>query len=80
MTPINFPQANFELAPPPEMPECVELKAYREPGLILSCWQMSWRERFSALFFGKAWLHVAANYHPPVAVIVQKTQFAKDKR
>ena len=78
MTPINFPQANFELAPPADMPDCVSLKAYREANLILSCWEMTWRERFSALFFGKAWLHVAANYHPPVALVVAKTQFEKE--
>lgn len=35
----------------------------------VSCWSMSWRERISALFFGKVWVAVlSGNTQPPICV------------
>lgn len=39
---------------------------------LISCWEMTWRERFSALIFGRVWLSLAGKEHPPVLIIVKK--------
>jgi hypothetical protein len=78
MKPIPFAQSNKTLGPPPGMTneECGSLPIYNDGVYCVSCWQMSWRERLSALFFGKVWLHVMGGHtQPPVAIDVTKTIF-----
>lgn len=39
----------------------------------VSCWKMSWRERLSALIFGRVWMAVLSGYtQPPVWIGVQR--------
>jgi len=42
---------------------------------------MSWRERFSALFFGKVWLSVySGQTQPPVWLMATKEIFKEEKQ
>jgi hypothetical protein len=46
----------------------------------VSCWQMTWRERLAALFFGRVWLFVYFGAsQPPVRMEVEKTVFQELK-
>jgi hypothetical protein len=80
MEPINFLEANKTLGKPQGMTdeECGSLPIYNDGQYCISCWQMTWRERFSALFFGKVWLSVMSGHtQPPVALDVTKTIFVQ---
>jgi hypothetical protein len=48
--------------------DVADLPVYREPGYLISCWQMTWRERLRVLWTGRVWLHVAGATHPPVVL------------
>ena len=55
MKPIKFPKANATYAK--DQPEYLPLPVYREAdGLVISCWQLTWRERFKILWTGRMWL------------------------
>lgn len=80
MEPINFPQANRKLGKPVGMTdkECGPLPIFNDGVYCTSCWQMTWRERFSAFFFGKVWLSVMSGQtQPPVSLEVKKTIFVE---
>ena len=57
MQPIKFKEANTTLAE--NQPEYLPLPVYynnTEPeGRMISCWQLTWRERVKLLFTGKLW-------------------------
>ena len=69
--PIRFPEVNFTWKGwegDDVRDEVGDLPAYREHfGPTISCWGLSWKERFMLLFSGKVWLWVWGN-HPPVLV------------
>ncbi len=83
MKPIEFPEQNKTLTRPGEMTddECGSLHVYAAPEdapqpVLISCWQASWRERFSILFFGRVWLYVVARKtQPPVSLEAVRTVF-----
>jgi hypothetical protein len=80
MEPIQFPEANKVLRRPEGMTEkeCGDLHVHNDGHYSLSCWNMTLKERLSALFFGKAWLWVMSGHtQPPVALEVTKTVFKK---
>jgi len=80
LEPIKFPEANKVLRRPEGMTEeqCGDLHTHTDGQYSLSCWQMTWRERLSALLFGKVWLWVMSGYtQPPVSLEVTKTVFKK---
>jgi hypothetical protein len=87
MRPINFEQANKTLSPArykKEYSSDVEgidhLPVFTNSEQCISCWQMSWRERFSALLFGKVWLQVlSGESQPPVCIRAQKSLFLARK-
>ena len=57
MKPVKFEQQNATYAE--NQHEYLPLPVYRtKDGLVVSCWGMSWRERFRAFFHGKVWLEV----------------------
>ena len=51
MTPIQFPEQTDVWAAnqPPYLP----LPAFTDERQTISCWQLTWRERFTVLFFGR---------------------------
>ena len=59
-----------------DQPQYMPLPALRigEPGIILTRWRMSWRERLIALFRGSVYLQVMTHDLPlqPVSVFVDR--------
>ena len=59
MKPKQFPEANTVFAK--DQPEYQPLHAYREDsvngnGEVVTCWELSFRERLRILFKGEVWL------------------------
>ena len=61
MKPTNFTDANVVLG----AEGCGDLPAQYDGTQYLTRWSMSWRERLSALLFGRVWLCVQTQGHPP---------------
>ncbi len=56
--------------------ECGPLPVYCDGEQCISLWQLSWRERISALIHGRVWLQVlSGETQPPVALSAQRTIF-----
>ncbi len=54
MKPVVFPGANTTLAK--DQPEYLPLPAYWDgQKLMVTCWALSWRERFRLLWTGRLW-------------------------
>jgi hypothetical protein len=82
MDPIKFEQANKNLAKPQGMTdeECGSLPVFTDGMQCISLWQMTWRERLSALFFGKIWLSVySGQTQPPVWLTAKNEIFEQPK-
>lgn len=63
MKPIKFPEQNAIYAE--NQPEYIPLPVHRtEEGEVISCWQMTWRERLTVLLTGKIWWSVLTFNHP----------------
>jgi hypothetical protein len=78
MEPIKFPQANKELGKPHGWTDeqCGALPVFSDGRQCISLWKMTWRERLSALFFGRVWLWVfMGDTQPPVGLEVIKEIF-----
>ena len=57
MTPIKFPEANVTFAK--DQSEYQPLPAFKsdtQQGEVVSCWQLSLKERLRLLFTGKLWV------------------------
>jgi len=81
MQPIIFEQANKNLLKPEGMTdeECGSLPVFTDGKVCISLWQMTWRERLSALFFGRVWLFVTSGAtQPPVGLMAEKQIFGKE--
>lgn len=64
MKPSIFPEAK-QVWVMPDDPDG-DLHVQNDGYQLLSLWRMNWRERLSALFFGRVWLGVQGQQHPPV--------------
>ena len=63
MKPCNFKEANVTFAE--NQPEYRPLRAYRNPdGMVVSCWEMTVKERLKVLCFGKVWLRMLTFNRP----------------
>lgn len=83
MEPIKFPESNADLQKPEGWTdeECGSLPVFRDGQQCISLWKMTWRERFSALFFGRVWLYVwSKNTQPPVGLSATRQIFGKQKQ
>ncbi len=58
MKPVNFEAVNIIINN--------EIPVNQNCGILLSRWEMSWRERLSILWHGKMWLAIRGNNMPPV--------------
>lgn len=77
-----FEQANRTLLKPEGMTdeECHSLPVFTDGVQCISLWKMTWRERLSALFFGKIWLSIySGQTQPPVWLMAAKEIFTKAK-
>jgi hypothetical protein len=78
MEPMNFKQSNKDLLKPEGWTdeECATLPVFTDGKQCISLWKMTWRERLSALLFGKVWLFVISGQtQPPVGLLVNKDIF-----
>lgn len=77
MKPVEFKQVTHRLGAPEGMKNCGALPVASHEGVTISCWELSFRERMSALFFGKLWLqvHSGGKTQPPVAISIEKNLF-----
>ncbi len=68
MKPIDHQFTNVTLnAPAGQEDEILPLRVWTDGEQCISCWQMGWRERLSALVFGRVWLSVlSGRTQPPV--------------
>ena len=76
MEPIKFKQSNKELLKPEGWTDeqCESLPVYSDGEQCVSLWKMTWRERLSALFYGKVWLFVyGGKTQPPVGMLDRKS-------
>ena len=83
MEPIDFKQATKKLGPPAGMTEeeCGSLPVFTDGTLCISLWRMTWRERLSALYFGKIWLFVVSGQtQPPVSLMAKNEIFIEVKQ
>lgn len=84
MEAIDFVQSAQKLGAPPGWDvdrdgPCDGLPIYRDGDAVLSCWKMSWKERLSALVFGRAWLWVhSGQTQPPVSLEATRDVFKPD--
>lgn len=65
MKPINFPEVNVTYAK--DQPEYQPLPAFKSDdpmGQVVSCWELSLKERFRILFTGKLWVMLASFHRP----------------
>lgn len=76
---IEFTQATKILPPPPGHTEIAPLQVHVDKGTVTSCWRMSWRERWSALIYGRVWcrLQTGGAPPPPIALNARRTIFGK---
>lgn len=54
MNPIEFPEHNKVWAK--DQPQYRPLPTYTNEQETISCWQLTWRERFTVLLRGRLWL------------------------
>lgn len=83
MKPIKFKQATVELQKPENMTdeECSPLWVFIDNNTTcISCWRLSWKERFKLLFHGNIWLSIlSGKTQPPVWLSADKTVFINEK-
>lgn len=78
MKAIKFAQANKNLLKPDSMTdkECSSLWVYTDGEQCVSCWKLSFKQRLSALIFGKMWLSIlSGSTQPPVWLDCTKEVF-----
>lgn len=75
MIPIPFQGQSVTLQKPQNLTdeECGPLPIRREGDVCISCWSMSWRERFKSLFTGKVWVGVlSGRTQPPIYTAIDR--------
>jgi hypothetical protein len=58
MKPTKFPWYNITFAK--DQPEYMPLPAWTDGSQVVSCWSLSWAERFRILFSGVLWIRTMA--------------------
>ena len=80
MKPITFKGINVTFAKnqPPYLP----LSAFRsDDGLVVSLWEMSWKECFKILLTRKVWLSMMTFNNPPMPVKISTNYpFEKERK
>ena len=68
--PVNFKEANFTwqgFNETEDHPEVADLHTWHNNKESISCWKMTWLERFYTLATGKVWVRVWGD-QPPIYV------------
>ena len=76
MKPIEFPEQTTVYAK--DQPEYIPLPVWKNPndveGRVISCWQLTWKERFQILFNGKLWLSVLT-FNKPLQPLLPQVEY-----
>ncbi len=64
----------------PHLGRIVDLPVYRRGYVNTSCWRVSFLERVKILLFGRVWLLVHAETHPPVFVSGDRPAVSKRRK
>lgn len=78
MKPVEFPQVNKTYEKPAGWTDeqCSPLPTWTDGTQTISLWKMTWRERISALIFGRVWLFVVMEgAQPPVDLQAKRDVF-----
>lgn len=75
MKPIEFPEQNIVLGK--DQPQYQPLPAYRGDDQVITCWQLSLRDRIKLLFIGKLYLRLIA---PSSRSSLKLTNLSYDQR
>lgn len=78
MKPIFFIESNGIRTPPQESMgyEISSLPVWTDGTQCISCWQMTWIERITALLHGKIWVAVlSGRTQPPISVMAEQPVF-----
>lgn len=78
MNPVKFAEANKNLLKPNSMSdkECKSLWVFSDGSICVSRWQLNWRDRLRALWYGHIWLTVHSGAtQPPVRLDSDATIF-----
>lgn len=73
MKPIEFPEQNIVFAK--DQPEYLPLPAHKadsQQGEVISCWQLSFKERIKILFTGKLWISLMT-FNKPLTPMLPTT-------
>jgi hypothetical protein len=85
MKPISFKHQMKELQPSGKkysdnVLSVEPLPVWTDGEQCVTCWEMSWRERISALFFGRVWLAVlSGDTQPPVFISAELQYLAENQ-
>ena len=76
MRPIEFPEQNCVYAK--DQPAYIPLPVHKREsfGEVVSCWGLTWRERFHVLIMGKVWLSVLT-FNQPLQPQKMSASFAR---
>ena len=78
MKPIKFKESNCVYAE--HQPDYLPLPAFKDiDGLVISCWELSWRERLKLLFTGKMWLRILT-FNGPLQPIIPEVDTPFEKK
>ena len=72
MEPIEFPEQTMVWAK--DQPEFRPLPAYSDTAQTISCWQLTWRERFALLWGGRLWLR-QMNFGRPLQAQLPQVEY-----
>ena len=81
MTPIPFAESNKTLVPSgatysENVTGVGSLPVWTDGEQCISCWRLSWRERFSAAIFGRVWIAtLSGQTQAPIYAEAAKTYF-----
>lgn len=83
MKPVKFPEVNVTFAE--NQPEYMPLPAFRnksEYGEVVTCWDLSFKERLRVLFRGKIWLSMMTFNKPltPSLMTTKKSDVLETKK
>lgn len=81
MKPANFEHSNKTIQPSgktygPNVTGVEPLAVWTDGEQCVSCWRMTWRERLSALIFGRVWIAVLSGQtQPPIYAEAARSYF-----
>jgi len=81
MTPKKFKEQNIVFAE--NQPEYIPLPAFKNDspqGEVITCWNLSFKERLRVLFFGEIWMSLLSFNRPltPIFLTTKKTDLLNE--